>query len=173
MSATPRTLLILILTIVFSTAVPAQDRREIPDYRVVGDPTGNEAAVNQLLNEFRTAWAEQDAASMMALHSKDTEWINAYARMFQSRSALGDFVEQRLFPGFDPQVSRDEMASLGQISTRYMGDDAAVLHLYLDSRRGVSRNSGEQARRVHMHLVLSKQAGEWKIVHTVIMDARS
>lgn len=58
------------------------------------------------------------------------------------------------------------------ISVRYLGDDAAVVHMYTESPRGTSRNAGEDLRRTHFHLVLGKQDSAWKIVHTAIMDAR-
>ena len=58
------------------------------------------------------------------------------------------------------------------ISVRYVGDDAAVVHMYTDGERGVSRNAGKKMRRTHIHLVLEKQQCDWKIVHTAIMDAR-
>ena len=58
------------------------------------------------------------------------------------------------------------------ISIRYLGDDAAVVHLYTDGQRGPSRNEGEALRRTHLHLVLEKQSADWKVAHTAIMDAR-
>ena len=58
------------------------------------------------------------------------------------------------------------------VSIRYLGDDAAVIHTYTEGQRGPSRNEDEELRRTHVHLVLGKQNGVWKIFHTAIMDAR-
>jgi hypothetical protein len=58
------------------------------------------------------------------------------------------------------------------ISIRYLGEDAAVVHMYTEGQRGASRNEGEEVRRTHLHLVLAKQTAAWKVVHTAIMDAR-
>ena len=59
------------------------------------------------------------------------------------------------------------------ISLRYVGDDAAVVHMYTEGRRGESWNEGEDVRRTHVHLVLAKRNAAWKVVHTAIMDARN
>ena len=152
----------------------SQERRQVPEFRTYGAP-GSEAAgekINALIAEYKDAWARQDAKALVALHADDTEWINAYARMFQDAESLGVFLGERLFPEFDPSVSRQEAANMKAISIRYMNDDAAVVHLYTDGQRGPSRNAGEELRRTHLHLVLEQRDSRWKIVHTAIMDAR-
>ena len=153
----------------------AQERRQVPEFTLHGEPArpGDEAELRAFLETFRDRWADQDTAGLMAMHTPDTEWINAYARMFQGRDALGDFLEERLFPAFDPDVSRDESALMQLISIRFLGQDGAVLHLYTDSQRGASRNGGESTRRTHFHLVLQREGTDWRIAHTAIMDARS
>lgn len=165
-------ILFFLTTVLTVTPLAASERGVVPPAKVYGDPTTNQDSVRQFLAAYREAWANQDTAALMALHSKDTEWINAYARIFRGRDELGKFIEQRLFPNFDPQVSRDEMANLKLISTRYLGDDAAILHLFTNSRRGASRNPEDELRKTYFHLVLVKQADDWRIVHTAIMDAR-
>jgi hypothetical protein len=82
------------------------------------------------------------------------------------------FLKERLFPAFDPSVSRQEVANMKTISIRYLGNDAAVVHLFTDGQRGPSRNEGEALRRTHLHLVLEQQSAGWKVAHTAIMDAR-
>jgi len=57
------------------------------------------------------------------------------------------------------------------ISTRYLGP-VAIIQMYTDGARGPSRNAGEELRRTHIHLVLEDQGDAWRIVHSVIMDAR-
>ena len=158
----------------FTRIGPAQERREVPEFRVYGAPssTNDAAAIDEIIKTFKSAWARQDTETLVSLHVEDTEWINAYARMFQSAAALGDFLEQRLFPGFNADVSRQESANMRIISIRYLGDDAAVVHLYTEGRRGPSRNADEEVRRTHLHFVLAKHGTTWRIVHTAIMDAR-
>jgi hypothetical protein len=77
-----------------------------------------------------------------------------------------------LFPAFGANTSKQEAANMRTISIRYLGDDAAVVHMYTEGERGAPRTEGEKLRRTHFHLVLSEQQEDWKIVHTVIMDPR-
>lgn len=165
---------VLCLTMLGTTHVMTQERREVPQFRIYGEPGSVEdkEAVSGLVQSFKHAWAAQDVAALMALHASDTEWINAYARLIRGVEPLGRFLKERLFPAFDPAISRQEVANMRTISIRFLGDEAAVVHLYTEGQRGASRNSGEETRRTHMHLVLEKQASDWKIVHTAIMDAR-
>lgn len=152
----------------------AQERRQIPEFRTFGAPASTEdgKAVDALIDIFKDAWGRQDTAALIALHADDVEWTNAFARIIQGAQPLGRFLEERMFPGFDAAVSREEAASMKVISKRFIGRDAAVVHLYTDSQRGTSRNANEQARRTHMHLVLGRAESGWRIVHTAIMDAR-
>lgn len=166
--------LVIAATLMLAPTAAAAERREIPAFRSYGEPASPDdaARIDGLVERFRTTWATQDADALIALHAEDVEWINAYARMFQGSQPLADFLVHRLFPAFDPAVSRQEAANMKTISVRYLGDDAAVIHMYTDGQRGPSRNEGEDMRRTHIHLVLAKQGSEWKIVHTAIMDAR-
>ncbi|WP_299769580.1 DUF4440 domain-containing protein [uncultured Tateyamaria sp.] len=152
----------------------AQERHEVPPFRTYGAVSDQAHAdsIVQFLAAFRTAWAGQDIDALTRLHASDTEWINAYARIFQGRAPLMNFLRDNLFPTFGSEVSQTEMQALKPISIRYLGEYAAVLHLYADSRRGASRNPGEDLRRTHIHLVLNLDRQGWQIVHTAIMDAR-
>lgn len=158
-----------------ATPAAAQERGEIPAYRTYGEPASpaHEAVIAGVIAAFKAAWGAEDVPALMALHAADVEWINAYARMFQDRDALGVFLEERLFPQFAPEASRAEAENMRLISTRFLGDDAAVVHLYTEGPRGPSRNDGEAARRTHIHLVLAREGGAWRIVHVAIMDART
>lgn len=157
-----------------ATHVIAQERREIPEFRIYGEPASAEdrAAVDGLVQKFKDAWARQDTPALVALHASDTEWVNAYARIIRGAEPLGSFLRERLFPAFDPAISRQEAANMRTISIRFLGDDAAVVHLYTDGQRGASRNADEETRRTHMHLVIEQRESAWRIVHTAIMDAR-
>jgi uncharacterized protein (TIGR02246 family) len=152
----------------------SQERREVPAFRTYGEPASSQegVAVQRFIEQYKDTWARQDTAAFIALHADDTEWINAYARMFQGAGPLADFIEKRLFPAFGPNTSKQEAANMRTISIRYLGDDAAVVHMYTEGERGAPRNEGEELRRTHFHLVLGKQKEVWKVVHTAIMDPR-
>jgi len=169
-----RCVLSLTCVVILSWSTIAQERRVVPDFRTYGTPdsVADAAGIEELIQGFKNSWIQQDAEAFIALHADDVEWINAYARMFQDAASLADFIELRLFPAFDSAVSRQEIANLKVVSIRYLGDDAAVVHMYTDGQRGASRNEGEELRRTHIHLVLEKQSSNWLIVHTAIMDAR-
>lgn len=165
---------VLLFSIAGAASALAQERREIPEFRTYGTPASaeHEAAVNALIRDFKDAWGRQDTEALVALHAEDVEWINAYARLIQGAEPLGRFLKERLFPAFDPAISRQEAANMKAISNRFIGDNAAVVHLYTDGQRGPSRNANETTRRTHLHLVLERQESGWRIVHTAIMDAR-
>lgn len=164
----------LILAIFASSPCFAQERREIPEAHTFGAPASaaDATALNAALNAYKNAWGEEDTPALMALHAEDGEWINAYARIFRDKAALADFLEHKLFPAFPAGTSKREANAMTVISTRYIGDDGAVIHLYTDADRGPSVNEAYDLRRTHIHLVWEKRADGWKIVHTVIMDAR-
>ena len=167
----------IVATLLFlPLAFPAmsQERRDVPAFRTYGEPASarDGAAVQGFIEQYKDAWARQDTGAFIALHAEDTEWINAYARMFQGAGPLAEFIEKRLFPAFGPNTSKQEAANMRTISIRYLGDDAAVVHVYTEGERGAPRNEGEQLRRTHFHLVLAKQNEVWKVVHTAIMDPR-
>lgn len=152
----------------------SQERREIPTYRELNLDAGSTIRQELLafLAQYREAWSEEDTEAFIELHAADTEWINAYARVFINASSLANFLENRLFPAFGPGVSRTEAENMQLISIRLLGDDAAVLHLYTDGNRGPSAIEGRSLRRTHFHLVVSREKNGWRVVHTAIMDAR-
>lgn len=166
--------LFLTLMSLVETSASAQERRQVPEFRTYGTPASQAAVqdIDALIESYKSAWSRQDADALVALHADDVEWINAYARMFQGAEPLRTFLKERLFPAFDPAVSRQEVANMKTISIRYLGDDAAVVHLFTDGQRGPSRNEGEALRRTHLHLVLEEQSAGWRVAHTAIMDAR-
>ena len=163
-----------ISTCFLTPAAVAQERREIPAFRTYGEPpaAADAAAIDALITQFKDAWAREDTQAVIHLHAGDVEWINAYGRLIRGARPLGEFLETRLFPAFDASASVGEAANMKLISIRHLGDDAAVVHLYTDGMRGPSRNAGEQARRTHLHFVLAKQDGDWRIEHAAIMDVR-
>lgn len=169
-----RSALALLAVCLAAAPLSAQERRETFPFRTYGEPAsrGDGVAIDALITRYKDAWARQDTPALIALHTQDTEWINAYARMFQGSAPLADFLQNRLFPDFPADVSRQEAANMRTMSIRYLGSDASVVHLYTEGNRGSSRNPGEEIRRTHIHLVLGKDGNDWKVAHTAIMDAR-
>lgn len=174
MRLTLTTLLLATMLPVFPSEAIAQERREVPAYREVNITAGSavQQELHAFLDAYRAAWSEEDTDAYIALHVPDTEWINAYARMFTETESLGVFLETRLFPNFGPGVSRTEAENMRLVSMRLLGDDAAVLHLYTDGNRGPSAIEGRALRRTHFHLVLTRTETGWQVAHTAIMDAR-
>lgn len=154
--------------------VQAQERRQIPEYREIDITPGSSTREELLafLQQYRDAWSNEDTCAFIALHAEDTEWINAYARIFTDAPSLADFLENRLFPAFKPGVSKTEADNMELISMRLLGETVAVLHLFTDGNRGPSAIEGRSLRRTHFHLILSREAEGWKVAHTAIMDAR-
>lgn len=168
------TLAALAGTALLSSALVAQERRQVPDIAIFGEPAtpSQMTAIEDLIEQYRTSWGQQDVAALASLHIEDTEWINAYARVLRGVDELAAFIETRLFPAFEPAVSEQEAANMKLISIRFLSAKAAVVHMYTDGTRGPSRNAEESHRRTHIHIVTVWQGDQWKIAHTAIMDAR-
>ena len=112
------------LLLLVAMAANGAERREVMDFVEVGSPDGEaRAGVELLIASFVESWANQDVSAHMALFSGDAEWINAYARMFRGTTELAVFLEERLFPNWDIDVSREEMANARLVSVRYLGDE--------------------------------------------------
>ena len=158
--------------IALPSGAAAQDRGVIPPYREAG-LSGADAVRDDLMTwyvTYRQAWAAQDGAALARLHTRDAEWINAFARIIQDADTLQRFLDERMFPAFPPETSRNEADAMALVSLRRLGDDAAVMHVYTDSMRGVPQSASP--RRVHIHHVLTRTGQGWRAAHTVIMDAR-
>ena len=158
-----------------SNVALAAERREVAAFTVFGTPSSSQQQeqVGSLLEAFKETWARQDVEAHLALFTEDTEWINAYARMFRGTEELNIFLRDQLFPAFDSEVSQQEIRNANLISIRYLNDTAAVAHLYTDGARGDSTIPGRELRRTHIHLVFNEIDGKWLIAHTAIMDARN
>ncbi|MEQ8772515.1 MAG: SgcJ/EcaC family oxidoreductase, partial [Erythrobacter sp.] len=115
-----------------SHAILAQERWAVPEYRVFGEPSSeaDPQAVERLLQSYRLAWSAQDAKALADLHTPDTEWTNAFARIIQGRDQLEAFLGERMFPGFPKAISEAEARSLTPVSLRFLGDDAAIWHIF-------------------------------------------
>lgn len=163
---------LFIVLFFFLATIANADYYPAPEYRVFGEAQSksDEKAIDDLITNFRKAWSQQNASQVVAVHSSDVEWVNAFGRTFRGSKALEEFLAKKLFPAFDEEVSIREMESLQMISRRYIGSNAAVINAHMDSDRGSSVGTG--SRRVSLNLVLEKKNGEWKIAHQVITDLR-
>lgn len=155
----------------------------LPEYRVFGEPAApaDESAIMDTMQRFGMAWGSQDVDGAVAAYTVDMEWTNAFADVYRGHDELrGQFTQlfERFESGSD-QASEEQgdeaerpAMKRGQLSLRYIGDDAAVVHSYTESDWGVNRD-GSNLRRVHITFVLEKQEnGQWLIAHQMIMDAR-
>ena len=164
----------LVLAVIGNSTFFAAQRREVESF-IEFDRTADTSQVEEvrsLIDAFKESWAMQDVEGHIELFAENAEWINAYARMFRGTDEFAEFLRDSLFPNFDSRVSQEEVLNAKLISIRYLGDNAAVVHMYTDGSRGDSAIPGELLRRTHIHLVFAQLKGQWKIVHTAIMDAR-
>lgn len=162
---------LIVISLLFSQCAAA-NYYPTPEYQVFGEPNSesDQQAIDQLIVQFRKAWANRDAAALAELHSPDVEWVNAFGRTFRGADALEDFLANRLFPEFAPQVWQEAMSSYRPISRRYLGSDTVVISALTQSGPGSA--VGDAGRRVSFVFVLNKQNSQWRIVHQTIADIR-
>lgn len=159
-------MLVTVFLLGVSNTGVAQERGEIPPLEHFGGEV--DATLSDFIVQYERAWRSLDAEYFANLHSEDTEWTNAFARIFRTRNNLAAFLKNRLFPQFKTLLKSQSSITLQTISTRSVSESAAVAHLYTD----LDFANSETPRRVHFHLVLERQNDQWKIVHTAIMDPR-
>jgi ketosteroid isomerase-like protein len=149
------------------------ERHEIPEFRTYGEPESakDAMAIKELIRDYKDAWGKQDVDALIKLYAYNSEWINAYGRIIQGAAPLADFLENRLFPNWPSKVSKQEAANMQIISIRYL-PRTAIVQVYAKGKRGASRNKDGLMRHTYITLVLAKQSDGWKVVDTVIMDAR-
>jgi len=162
----------LALFILLAAAWASANYYPNPNYQVFGEPhtETDKKDIDQLIEKFRQAWAQQDAKGVAALHATDVEWINAFGRTFRGSEQLEEFLAQRLFPEFESEVWQRAMSSYKPISRRYIGSHAAVINAQTQSGPGSAVGPG--GRRVSFTFVLQKNAGRWEIAHQAIADIR-
>ena len=146
---------------------------EPPEYRVFGEPSSPEAgvALEEAGRGFSEAWGSGDAEAVASYYADDAEWTNAFGDVVRGPADLRAFLTW-MFARFDEATSAGETINSRRVSLRYLGGDVAVIHYQTTSTRGEAR-SGEETRQNHLTFVWAKVRGEWKIVHQMIMDARS
>ena len=165
-----RTVIAIFLALV-STASNAEFY-PVPNYIVYGSPAirSDGDAIDRLMQQFKIAWASQDASAVADTHSSDAEWTNAFGRVFRGSESLEEFLAQDLFPDYPIDVSRSEMANFMPISRRYTSSDSVVIQAYTTSGRGSALSGTE--RMIFFNFVLAKSGDDWKIVHQTISDIR-
>lgn len=160
--------------IIFLTASAISNADYYPqvEHQVYGSPatTSDQSAIDDVMRDLWLAWSEHDAAAFANVHSIDAEWTNAFGRTFRGSNELESFLEGRLFPAFDIEISKNEADSYVEISRRYIGKDCAVITGRTESNRGSS--VGSSNRKIGFTFVLSKTDGEWKVTNQVITDIR-
>ena len=142
------------------------------DYRVFGQPasTSDKVEIDKLMEQFWAAWSSQDATGVADTHTVDTEWTNAFGRSFRGSQELKEFLEERLFPMFDSDVSKQEARSYQPISRRYIGSSTAVISGRIASDRGSS--VGSTNRKIQFTFIVEKAKNDWKISNQIITDLR-
>ena len=104
-------------TFLLGSPALAQERWEIPPQKTYGTAATEQdaASVAALVDDFRASWGKEDVDALMALHASDTEWINAFARIWRGSDDLGAFLRDRLFANFPEPVSRREAMDMNVI----------------------------------------------------------
>jgi ketosteroid isomerase-like protein len=158
--------------VLFVSVIASAEYYPALKYHVSGRPAveSDKAAIDKLMNGFWSAWSAQDAQAVGNTHSQDAEWTNAFGRSFRSAKELEVFLNDKLFPNFDKEVSIKEAKTYLPISRRYIGSSGAVIYGRFESDRGSS--VGSTNRKIAFTFVLEKLNGEWKIVNQIITDLR-
>lgn len=150
---------------------PPDSYSKLPEYKVFGEVTPeDEEAIGALMRQFSEARQAGDAERAAAFFAEDVEWTNAFGSVVRGSDNLQKFLGW-LFSHDEEGTREGEATEYRRVSTRYIGDDVAVVHGMTTSTRGEAR-SGAGPRRVHLTFVLAKQHEAWRIVYQMIMDAR-
>jgi len=130
------------------------------DQQAVGE------AMMLLANAFRTL----DASGLNALYSEDADWTNAFGTTKKGAAEIVAYLTQLLA---DPHFAAGKPLGPPQASMRFVADDVAVVKTYIE-REGQQTSDGDQlpVRRNHSLKVFRREAGGWRIVSDIYMDAR-
>jgi len=130
------------------------------DQQAVGE------AMMLLANAFRTL----DASGLGALYSEDADWTNAFGTTKKGAAEIVAYLTQ-LFA--DPHFAAGKPLGPPHASMRFVADDVAVMKTYIE-REGQQTSDGDQlpVRRNHSLKVFRREAGGWRIVSDIYMDAR-
>lgn len=140
--------------------------------RIFGKPASraDTDSIYAVLRRLSDGWERADADATVATYADDAEWTNAFGRVMRGRAELHAFLAE-LFA--DTVGTQGRTTSFAPLSMRYVGTDVAVFHSYQETTGQRSpRGTAMESRRIHSTLVLGKRAGQWRIVHQMIMDQR-
>ncbi len=143
--------------------------------RMYGQPANaaDGDSIRTLMARFAAAWTRGDAASVASAFAADAEWTNAFGRVKRDRVELEDFLRNALFVSGGAAGTQGRSVLNRPLSFRFLGSDAAIMHLYAESEGQLSPKGTPMGyRRMHTTFVLARQPEGWRIVHQMIMDQR-
>ena len=113
------------------------------------------------------AWWAEDSEGLIATYAPDAHWTNAFGLVLRGHGEM-----RRFFPEMFKHFDSTETEMSQTIYIRFVGADIAITQRATRSAGGVENRDGDGARRVQITSVLQKLNGEWKTIHTMIMDVR-
>jgi uncharacterized protein (TIGR02246 family) len=136
----------------------------------VADSTDDESAVFGVLLQVGGAFRNLDATGIEDLYVEDADWTNAFGTTLKGNQEIAEYLCD-LFA--NTHFATGAVIGAPTASVRFLGDDVAVAKTYLE-RAGQQTVDGETlpVRRNHSLKVLAKEAGTWRIVSDIYMDAR-
>lgn len=138
------------------------------------DRTGSpedQQAVGEVLMRLAGAFRSLDATEVEDLYTDDADWTNAFGTSKKGAAEIADYLT-RLFA--DEHFGAGKPVGPPEASMRFVADDICVVKTYVE-REGQEDSSGGTlaVRRNHSLKVLRREAGGWRIVSEIYMDARS
>lgn len=124
-------------------------------------------ALEGVVDQYYEAWWAEDAEGLIATFWPDAHWTNAFGLVIRGHDEMRDFFPE-MFKHFDATETERSQT----IHVRFVGDDVAIMQRYTQSGGGVANRDGEGLRQVQVTNVLQKRNGEWKSLHSMIMDVR-
>jgi uncharacterized protein (TIGR02246 family) len=130
----------------------------------------DEGAVFEVLLSIGAAFRGLDATGIEKLYVDDADWTNAFGTTLKGNQEIFQYLKE-LFA--NTHFAAGAVIGAPEASVRFLGDDVAVAKTYLE-RAGQETAEGETLpkRRNHSLKVLVKDAGTWRIVSDIYMDAR-
>ncbi|HEY1652731.1 MAG TPA: SgcJ/EcaC family oxidoreductase [Acidimicrobiales bacterium] len=130
----------------------------------------DEGAVFNVLLQIGGAFRNLDATGIEDVYVEDADWTNAFGTTLKGNLEIAKYLRD-LFA--DTHFGAGAPVAPPEASVRFIGDDVAVAKTYLE-RAGQQTSDGTTlpVRRNHSLKVLAKEAGRWRIVSDIYMDAR-
>ena len=154
----------------YARGTPMDEYLPPPPLQILGAAASEDEveAIEELFAEFHEAWLAEDSEGLIATHAPDAQWTNAFGLVLRGHDEMRRFFPE-LFRNFDATTTGKARI----ISIRFVHDDIAIVQRYTQSAGGVmNREGGEGPRQIQVTNVLQKFDGDWKSIHTMIMDVR-